>query len=220
MSTLETIKKISTETNNINEKNIGTIKEIQLDKLSKNPLNFYDENYALDDLKESILNFGLIEPLIINANYQILSGHRRFTAMTELGFTSAKCVIQSEGDYLDQELLLIEANRQRIKTKEEKNYEIKRLHELYTEKKKADPNFKGNINELIASSMNVSTSTVKRALKDTKNQSETIQPQLTKSQQQLKKLNNLIEKILQDEELDIQLEQLLIKTSRRIEHTN
>lgn len=162
MSTLDTIKKIGEDTNNINEKTNTLVVEVALEKLETNPLNFYDEEFNLEDLKLSIENFGQIEPLLITNKYRIISGHRRFKALTALNKPHALCIIKNDIDYLDEELLLISANKQRIKTKAERNQEIKRLDELYQEKKQVDPNFKINRNKQIAEDLGISERTVAR----------------------------------------------------------
>ncbi len=157
------IENLGKNAENINEKTNTLIVEVPLDKLETNPLNFYDEEFNLEDLKTSIDNVGQIEPLMITSKYRIISGHRRYKALTALNKPYALCIIKSDIDYLDEELLLISANKQRIKTKSERDLEIQRLDELYKEKKEADPNFKININEQIANDLGISKRTVARA---------------------------------------------------------
>jgi ParB-like nuclease domain len=75
----------------------------------------------VDWLANSIDRLGLAEPLIVTADDYILSGHRRFEACTQLGWTQIPCRIKhdlhradmSTEDYMK---LLSDYNPQRIKT--------------------------------------------------------------------------------------------------------
>ena len=82
-------------------------------------LNPHPENhriYSVQDLSElenSLLSYGQLEPIVITKNKTIISGHRRFAAMSNLGWT------QVDVRYIetDNELIsLIEHNRHRQKT--------------------------------------------------------------------------------------------------------
>lgn len=167
MKTLDRISNIGSMSENLKETTVESIKEIDIEKLQKNPLNFYNEEYELDDLVNSIEVSGQIEPIIITKDYRIISGHRRYNAIKKLGMDKIKCVIKSNVDKLDEEILLISANKHRKKSQDELIKEIECLTEVYKEKKKIDKNFKGRINDKIAEDLNLSASTVKR-LKSTK----------------------------------------------------
>lgn len=163
MNTLDTIKKISTETNNINEKTIDTIKEIDINKIKTNNLNFYSIT-EIDSLAENIKFNGLINPLQIKEDYTLLSGHRRLKALQKLGIKKVKVIIVNIANSVDEELFLMSANAYRRLTPEEKKLEIQKLTTLYTQKKETDPKFKNiNINKVIAKDLGISESTVKRA---------------------------------------------------------
>lgn len=75
---------------------MGNTEELGLDWLLKkvklaelyiieDPLREYSIS-SLKKIKESIKKFGLIEPLVINTDGEILDGNLRYRAMTELGF--------------------------------------------------------------------------------------------------------------------------------------
>jgi ParB/RepB/Spo0J family partition protein len=68
------------------------------------------------ELKSSVKKWGILEPLLVNRRNQILSGHRRWTAAKELGYHKIPAFL-FEGTSLEPEAILIEANRQRVKTK-------------------------------------------------------------------------------------------------------
>ena len=79
----------------------------------------------LEDLRNSILEVGLLQPLIINQNHQILSGHRRFECIKELGWDEVEVDIKEISEE-ETELYLVHFNKQRIKSFKEvlKEYDI------------------------------------------------------------------------------------------------
>ena len=70
---------------------------IPIDKLkpaSYNPrkkLTPGDKEY--EKIKNSILQFGYVEPIIINYDMNIIGGHQRVTVLKELGYTKVQCVV-------------------------------------------------------------------------------------------------------------------------------
>ncbi len=60
-------------------------------------------------LKKSIENVGLINPLTVNKNNELLAGARRFQAVTELGWSEVDVHIVDR-DLLEQELISIDEN--------------------------------------------------------------------------------------------------------------
>lgn len=44
-------------------------------------------------LKKSILEFGFVEPVVVNADNTIIGGHQRVKAATEIGWTEVPCVM-------------------------------------------------------------------------------------------------------------------------------
>lgn len=67
----------------------------------------------IKELKKSIAAIGLIHPLIVNQNNELLAGGRRYTACTDLGFTEVPVVIV-EHSKLEQELISIDENLIRL----------------------------------------------------------------------------------------------------------
>ena len=73
------------------------IQKILIDKLVSaeyNPrkdLQPDDAEYA--KLKRSLEAFGYVEPLIINADMTVISGHQRLKVLHELGYTEVDCVV-------------------------------------------------------------------------------------------------------------------------------
>jgi len=63
----------------------------------------------VDTLKKSIESIGLINPLTINKDNELLAGSRRFQAITELGWTEVDVHVVDR-DVLQQELISIDEN--------------------------------------------------------------------------------------------------------------
>jgi ParB family chromosome partitioning protein len=56
------------------------------------------ESGDLDELVDSIRRVGLIHPVVINENNELLSGFRRFEACKELGWTDIEVKVVKTGD--------------------------------------------------------------------------------------------------------------------------
>lgn len=88
--------------------------------LTAHPLNHHlydDDEIALDsELVESIRDHGILDPLLVTPQGQILSGHRRWRVARHLGLDAVPVVVLEPADSEDAEIKLIEANRQRFKT--------------------------------------------------------------------------------------------------------
>ena len=63
----------------------------------------------VDKLKKSIETVGLINPLIVNENNELIAGGRRFSALSDLGYTEVP-VVQVKKSVLEQELISIDEN--------------------------------------------------------------------------------------------------------------
>ena len=102
--------------------------KVKTNKISHHPLN--KEIYSLsgmDDLVLSIQDKGLLQKLIINQDFQVISGNRRFAAITKLGWKEVE--VEQVQTNPDEELeLLIHYNKQRVKTYREILNEIQYLY--------------------------------------------------------------------------------------------
>ncbi len=73
------------------------IREIQLSELhpaSYNPrkkLKKGDTEY--EKIKQSLLKFGYVDPIIVNKDLTVIGGHQRLTVLKDLDYETAKCVI-------------------------------------------------------------------------------------------------------------------------------
>ncbi len=68
----------------------------------------------VDTLKQSIETVGLIHPLVVNKQNELIAGGRRYTALSQLGWAKIPVVVVDKGS-LEQELISIEENMIRQK---------------------------------------------------------------------------------------------------------
>jgi len=112
---------------------------LDIDTLLDNQNNFYDTD-DIEQLKLSIENVGQLEPIIVSEKtkpngeiyYLILSGHKRVRAHRELELKTIKAIVLKKLSIHMEDLILIEANQQRIKTPSELAKEINIRIDLYT----------------------------------------------------------------------------------------
>lgn len=100
--------------------------------IKPHPIN--DQIYTttdLTDLKNSIKVNGQLEPIVVNKDNTIISGHRRYFSMIQLGFKECEIRIV---DHENELISLIEYNQQRKKTATDLSNEIKILEEEYKKK--------------------------------------------------------------------------------------
>ena len=70
------------------------IERIKINKLKPatyNPRQISTKQY--NDLKESIINFGLVDPIIVNKDMTVIGGHQRLKVCKELTFLDIDCVV-------------------------------------------------------------------------------------------------------------------------------
>jgi len=129
-------------------------------------------------LIESIEKVGILQPIVVNRNKQILAGHRRWQACKTIAEGRPDkdfhiLAITFGGSDFQAEQLLIESNRQRVKTFEQKAREFKELKrieaalakERMLAGKKIDPrkNFsKGRAEDNAAAALGMSRPTAKK----------------------------------------------------------
>ena len=141
-------------------------------EITPHPLN--EKIYSLsnlDDLVRSISQKGLLQPLILNQRNQILSGHRRFTAIKELGWTEVECEIVETKSQEEEAELLVHHNKQRVKTWKEKVSEAQILFPLFHkgQGKRTDLTSvrtnRGSARDLVASTLGIPPTTLHKVLK-------------------------------------------------------
>jgi hypothetical protein len=102
-------------------------------KINDNHNKIYT-NTDIKDLKQSIEELGLLEKIVVTANFTIISGYRRYLALKSLGITTVDVEVK-EIDADDELLTIIHFNKQRIKTNRELLNEIKYLKSIWGKKK-------------------------------------------------------------------------------------
>lgn len=148
-------------------------RDIPLSELKIHPVN--KEIYGplkqreVEDLKESIQEYGLREPLKVVPNedgtFTIISGHRRYQALTELGREHAQVVVPSRPvDEADEIIEVILENQYRTKTNEQRIREGMALEEAEKERARArqageQVGEKGAVRDLIAARIGMSGKT-------------------------------------------------------------
>src|SRR5690625_5177521 len=90
-----------------------TIQEIAVAECRPNPYqprkNFQAD--AIEELKESILEYGIIQPLVVRKSikgYEIVVGERRFRAAKEAGLETVPVIVKELTDDKMMELALLE----------------------------------------------------------------------------------------------------------------
>jgi site-specific DNA-methyltransferase (adenine-specific) len=46
-----------------------------------------------EKLKRSILEFGYVDPIIVNRDFTVIGGHQRLTVLKDLGYTEIECIV-------------------------------------------------------------------------------------------------------------------------------
>ncbi len=152
------LKGIANRVNNITSKDEFT-KELDIDSLVPSKNNFYGIR-LVEELADSIKENGLMHNLVVrktnDGKYEIISGERRYQALKILGYKKVPCKIQECTD-LDSELMLIQANmQQRELNLQEKMQGIKRLQEIYSEKRRNGEKIPGKTRDLIGKHLGIS----------------------------------------------------------------
>ena len=157
--------------NEIEAKSNFNVQYIDIKDIERNKKNFY-EIVNVDELAEDIkmngLNHNLVVRKLDSGKYELISGERRYTALTQLVeqgneiFALVPCKVIEAND-IDSEIILIQANAQtRELTEIEKLEQVKRLTELYKAKKKNGEKVPGKIREIIANDLKLSPTQVGR----------------------------------------------------------
>ncbi len=147
---------------------------IPLNKIVPSDMNKYSVA-DVSDLKASVELVGLIQPLAVREKegadlYEIVSGHRRHKALSELcdagneQYEQAPCYIRNTASDVETEMALIFANStSRQLTDYERTYQAARIKELRIEQERlSGEKITGRKREVIAAFLNVSPAQVGR----------------------------------------------------------
>ena len=108
------LQNTNTDVTSVNESPVGSISEIALSSIETNPFNPRTnfEKEGLLDLRESIIEHGIIQPLTVrkmgNDKYQLISGERRYRASQLAGLEKVPVYIRIANDQNMLELALVE----------------------------------------------------------------------------------------------------------------
>lgn len=85
-----------------------------------------------DDLRESIARVGLLQPVVINRDFELKAGERRWTTCKELGWTTIPAVFVDQLDEIEGRLIELEENvRRKDFTWQELVAGVAEIHQLY-----------------------------------------------------------------------------------------
>ncbi len=109
----------------------ATVRLMPLVELRRHPLNdaIYGDR-ADDELVARVQMHGIIHPLLVVADGTVISGHRRLDAARRLGLAAVPVLVSPVSDPLDVEELVIEANRQREPSNEQRVREYQHLKQI------------------------------------------------------------------------------------------
>lgn len=173
---LQNVSKLDTGRN-------GVLQMIPAREIHPNERNFYDVS-DVDGLIDAILLDGLQSPLVVNRmapdSYTIISGHRRFAALSriiadgldvapgklfagEIASGRIPCLVNEYRDDLQAELALIRANSDtRVLSSAETSRQIERTEQLLYEMKNRGYSFPGKMRDYVAEVCQVSASKIAR----------------------------------------------------------
>lgn len=124
-------------------------------QIQDHPMN--EKIYSVDEqqdreLEQSIREYGIISPIIINQHNFIVSGHRRFKAAKAIGLEAVP-VSKKRFDTTSEEVLyLIASNEYRIKTNEDRIREGKKIAEIMAK----DPSSGGRLRDRVGKEIGIS----------------------------------------------------------------
>ena len=111
---------------------------MDVSKLKPHPVNLeiYGDTEVDGAFLESVKTHGILEPLIAKPDGTIISGHRRWKAAVALCLDEVPCRVVEYTSELAEQEAIIEYNRQRVKTFEQKMKEAEKLKKIEEERAK------------------------------------------------------------------------------------
>ena len=107
------------------------VKEIALDKIKVSESRQREDLGDLTELQASLDEKGLIQPISIDGDFNLLAGERRYTSAKNLGWAKISCVIHDITDEISaQEIELYENIHRKELTWQERVQAKKRIHDL------------------------------------------------------------------------------------------
>ena len=112
---------------------VKNLKIIDIEPNKEQARKMFDEE-SLEELSESIKNYGVIQPIIVTKKenyYEIIAGERRWRASKKAGLTEIPAIIREDDDRKNREISLIENIQREDLNPIEKARGIKVLMEEY-----------------------------------------------------------------------------------------
>ena len=109
------------------EEIVHKIKIIDIEPNKNQPRRNFNEE-SLDELAESIKNYGVIQPIIVTKKdkyYEIVAGERRWRASKKAGLDEIPCIIRDDTERKNKEIALIENIQREDLNSIEKQKDIK-----------------------------------------------------------------------------------------------
>ena len=151
---------------------------VRFERIFQNWRNFYAVDNNKEDLAESIKVSGLLTPLgvvregVAGDRYKLISGHRRWRAIRYLRDSEpdgrktwelVPCVVYDTPEDADREqLMLIHANSQRVKTGQEIAREARETLEILQRMKESGVELPGRMRDRVAEALQVSSTRLAR----------------------------------------------------------
>ena len=149
---------------------------VKISKIDANWKNFYSVDFLEQDLAESIKVSGLLTPLGVvegvNGRYKLISGHRRLRALRFLyereredreRWELVPCVVYDTPEDADrEELMLIHANAQRVKSGPELQKEAVKTTEILVRMKERGVELPGRMRDRVAEALQISSTRLAR----------------------------------------------------------
>lgn len=158
------------------------IKTIDIEYITPDERNFYSTD-DIEELKASIEMIGLQQNLVVkeigDGKYSLISGHRRLKAMKSLvesgqeKYRQVPCKVEIKIDDMMSELQLIMANStMRELTDYEKTHQASKIKGLLTDMKNKGVKIPGKLRDIVADTLNISSTQVARMESISKNLSD------------------------------------------------
>src|SRR5215469_12536191 len=96
------------------ERAVSAQRQLHVSRIKPHPANVRDDLGDLGGLVTSILQHGILQPLVVepqpagSGQFVIIAGHRRYAAAKKAGLDMVPVVIRDRGDAQPEELMLVE----------------------------------------------------------------------------------------------------------------
>lgn len=151
----EEVEKIE---NNVDKvENVQKLKIIDIEPNRNQPRRTFEEE-ALEELAQSIKEYGLLQPIIVSKKdnyYEIIAGERRWRACKKAGLTEIPAIIREYDEKRNKEIALIENIQREDLNPIEKAMGIKSLMEDYGLTQQEVANILGKARSSIANSVRI-----------------------------------------------------------------